>query len=140
MEKHVREALDVIEADYRGDVDGICKDVIDEIKAKNIEDRGALIEYIEESIDGCSRVIYTQEAQAGLLASHNDSAAIDEGMVDPSRWKSGVDWSQLMYWALRQDVIEHLDRLGVDVDSEWPFGLELEEKEEEPEEEPEIGA
>jgi hypothetical protein len=79
-----------------------------------------LIEHIDESIDGCGRVIYTYKAQQCLLFSRNDSAYGDEfgpeGMVEDGC----ICWSRLAYAAFRADVLEQLENDGVDVNQPWP--------------------
>ncbi len=108
---------------YQNDVDDLAASIkaeLDERIADGEEGetlREWLIEHIDETIDGCARVIYTGEAQEALLFSSNDGAYADEfgpeGMVEDGC----IMWSRLAYSAVRADVLEELERLDVDVNN-----------------------
>lgn len=77
-----------------------------------------LAEYIEQSLDGSSTVIYTHTAKLVLLASDNEDAYADEiGEAAPNV-------SAAAYMALRTDVFERLDAQGVDLSAEEPADSE----------------
>lgn len=74
-----------------------------------------LLEYIQESLDSASDVIYTRQAQKVLLFSENQDAYAEncgsEGMVQ----RGVINWSALAYWALEADVYEQLAAEDIDV-------------------------
>jgi len=124
-------ALSFLRADYYEDVSGYADDIEREAreraKAGETDLREWLLEYIHETVDGCQRVIYTGLAIETLLFSSNDSAYADdfgtEGMV-----KDGaVNYSALAYCAVERDVIEELERRGLDVNAD-DLGIEVEEE------------
>lgn len=110
-------AVGVVEIDYMEDVDGVVSDLVYAIKRRGIEDRDDLFTAIHEAIDGHSRVIYTRQAQLGILVSRNSGHGMEEGLIDAKSFRNGIPWSQLMYCAMEQDVMERLDDhdMGLDV-------------------------
>lgn len=117
-EKDVEDALRVLRADYYSDVRGMAKDLADRMKAGDIEDFN---DALHEDVDGCQRVIYTQQAQIGLLCSDNEDAYAQEFGEVPVT-DGAINWAAMMYSALQQDIIEDLDAHGVDVNDpeSWP--------------------
>ena len=103
-------------ADYYHDVRGVVEDIISEIKSECITNSESLSTWLRETIDRHGRVIYTNRAVEGLLASDNDSVGFDDGLIDPSDWKDGINWSSLMYCAMERDVLDMLSAHGVDPD------------------------
>ena len=112
--EQVNAAQGVLRADYYQDVRDIAESVIEEWNAGNIDGRDELIEYIDQTVDGCQRVIYTGQAMDALRYSDNDDAVIESLGVEGFDWSSGVPWSQLAYFAVEQDVFEMLDSIGLD--------------------------
>lgn len=108
---------DQMRDEYRADVRDMAAQVIEWWKSEPDADRDALIEYIDESIDGCGRVIYTASAQECLLVSENDNAGIEELGAGGFDWSGGIPWSQLAYFAFRADVIDRLSSEGLDVNN-----------------------
>lgn len=130
----VKEAQQAIKADYYDDVRGIAKDVADELEKGKFRNAEELMEYLEQSVDGSQRVIYTQQAKLGLLASDNEDAAFDEGFeIDASE---GIPYEKLMYFAMVKDVIEDLAS-EFEIDVADPFEDDEDEDEEEADEEDE---
>jgi hypothetical protein len=120
-EEAVKEAERVMRSDYYQDVRDAAESIKDELEGQ-IKDgeegeslREWLIEHIDETIDGHSRVIYTASAIECLRFSDNDGAYIDDFGTDGVVSDGGINWSTLAYSAFRQDVIEQLDSMGVDV-------------------------
>jgi len=112
------EAYNILRQDYFDDVELMAESLKDDWKSGDYEDRDSFIEHIDEVINGCNRVIYTQKAAECLMVSDNDSEAVDQlgpGGID---WKNGFPWSQLAYFAFRQDVIKKLDEIGIDIDED----------------------
>ena len=106
-----------LRADYYSDVRDFAADVIAWWHDNPDADREALVEYIEQGVDGAGRVIYTAQAMDCLRYSDNDSAGPDELGADGFDWKSGIPWSQLAYFAFRADIMEQLDAEGLDVNN-----------------------
>lgn len=109
-EQRLNEAKSILRQDYYKDVNDIADMVKDAIKNKEFDSADGLQRYLDESIDGSSRVIYNGEAELGLWASENSDAHEDMGSENPTI-------NERMYFALRQDVMEHLD--GIDMNK--PF-------------------
>jgi hypothetical protein len=56
-----------------------------------------------------------------VLVSDNEAASFESGVVDPSQWKRGIEWSQLAYGALEADLYEALGQIGVDPNADQPL-------------------
>ena len=116
-----RDALNIIRQDYFNDVRDIAAEVLEQAKTwhgegqEGEELRESLDSFLSETIDGCGRVICTSQARLGLLVSDSERAYANdfgpEGMVEDG----DIQWSRLMFCALRQDVLKHLDTEGFDV-------------------------
>lgn len=103
-ESAIEDATRVLQAAYWDDVYGIVEDVEDAIKAGEMADMDAVMEYVEQSCDGHERVIYTGQAIETLRYSDHDEAYVDEmGKKAPM-----PEWSVLAYFALVADVMEAL--------------------------------
>jgi len=114
----VDEAVAVLQRDYLKEVNEYAKDFDDRIAEGEWDDRDSFIQSMDEEIDGAQRVIYTYRARLGLLASDNEDAGIDEMGVDGFDWSAGTPYSALMYFAFRQDIMEHMDS---DIDDDETF-------------------
>jgi len=115
----VAEARGIVQQDYHASVESAAQGIKDEYCQGGYNgDRDQLIEAIDSCADG--HVIYTSQAQECLLYSNNDYAGIDELGADGFDWKSGIPWSQLAYFAFRQDLCEELDSMGIDVNGDPP--------------------
>jgi hypothetical protein len=120
QDMNVPTAMDVLRRDYVEDVDGLAKDLKRQIDEGEITDAEELSDRMHEAVDGTQRVIYTAQAQLGLVFSNNSSAYADE-MGEEGLVRDGdVNWSGMMFMAMQQDVIEELERLGVDVNDPQP--------------------
>ena len=111
---------------YTADVEymaqSVKQELLDRVKeGESGEDlREWLIEHLDESIDGSARVIYTWKAKMCMVYSSNESAYFDEMGGEGACGKDGINWSALAYFAFRADVIEELERLGVDFNAPVP--------------------
>ncbi len=124
--ERLEDALRVVRADYYSDV----RDTADNIKAElhsRLADqecgetlREWLLEHIHETIDGSSRVIYTQSAMLGVFASSNDGAYFDDFGSEGAVEDGAINWSRLCFSAFERDVIEQLESIGVDVNNPVP--------------------
>jgi Uri superfamily endonuclease len=118
----VDDARQVLRKDYYDDVrsmsEGIRQEFADYVKRdkpSSDDAREWLQDYIHESCDGASRVIYTSEAMDCLRYSDNDEAGIEELGSEGFDWSDGIPWSQLAYFAFRRDVEEQLSADGLDL-------------------------
>lgn len=107
-EMTVEQAVDVIRRDYDRDVLSMARNMAERMKSGDVEDFN---EALHEVCDDCPRVIFTFHAKLGLLASEN-AGAFEEVGVD------ATEPSVMMYFALRQDIIDRLEVGGVDVNDE----------------------
>jgi len=97
--------------DYWTNVESIGADAVQEAMQHSGDANEALEmvrEHIDQSVDGSYWVIYTHAAAKGLIHSDNESAFFDHGM-DASGWEDyGTVVTQLMYFALHQDVWDRM--------------------------------
>jgi len=125
-EQRLDAALCVVRQDYYQDVrdtaESIKAELLDRIKEQECGDslREWLQEHIHETIDGSSRVIYTQSAMLGMFASDNDGAYFDQFGDEGAVEDGSVNWSRLCFSAFETDVIEQLGSIGVDVNEPLP--------------------
>lgn len=111
----VNDAVQVIRQDYYQDVQGVAQDVAEYIRENAPIDRDRIMDVIHETIDGHGRVIYTFQAKLGLLASDNEDAYFEDFGSDTMPTES-----QKMYCAMERDVYEELDRMGIDINDDYP--------------------
>lgn len=101
----VDQAVSAIRADYYTDVRehaaSFAQEHADEFDAETGEITGDIEDALHESIDGCSRVIYTYQARLGLLVSDNEDAWEEYGFETPTI-------EQRMYCAMMADVRDYL--------------------------------
>jgi hypothetical protein len=110
---------DEMRREYYEDVKGLAESIKEDYDRGEIADRDHLLDRIHETVDGCSRVIYTSSAQEALLVSDNDSAGIDSLGADGFDWSSGIPWSQLAFFAVEADVVEELGHMGLNVNDDF---------------------
>lgn len=115
----VDRAYGIIQRAYYDDVKGLASSIKEYYDRGEISDREHLIERIDETVDGCARVIYTRSAQEALFISRNDNAGIEALGADGFDWKDGIPWSGLAYFAVHADVIEALEEMGLDVNADF---------------------
>jgi hypothetical protein len=112
-EREVQDAVSVITRDYYGDVASVGDDLIQRIKDGEIASPDDFHDALHDAIDGTQRVIYTWQARLGVLVSENHDAYFEEGL-GPLDCSESVPWEQLMFAAMERDVVEYMDREGVD--------------------------
>lgn len=105
--------------EYYAHVGLIAKDIFQEAideagKAKDdieewIHDHG--YDRVHEDVDGSRWIIYTYLAKKVLDYSHNDNIGFDEGLIDTSTWRNGIEYEQVAFWAMRQDTQDALNDL-----------------------------
>lgn len=122
----VDRALGIIRGDYNDDVHDAAVSIQDELLGRLKEQecgedlREWLTEHIDETIDGCARVIYTRSAQLGVIFSDHDGAYFEEFGSEGAVEDDSINWSKLCYAAMRADVIDELERMDVDVNDPVP--------------------
>lgn len=135
-ETEVRDAHAVLRADYWSDVRGVASEFLKMWHSGYFDgDRDEAIEWIEQSVDGSQRVIYTSQAADCLRYSDHDDAGIDELGAESFNFKNGFPWSQLAYFAFRADIIDQItagidDLDGVDINDDPPSKADIEEAKE----------
>lgn len=118
-EDMLRDAVSLMRRAYYSDISSYAEDIGYEIKRGNIPDMDALDERIRETADGSQWVIYTWKAQAVAMCSDNNEAGFTDGVLDPSRWTDGLDWSAIAYYAMEQDLRDAMSNVeGIDLDSD----------------------
>lgn len=110
----LRDATHLLAQDYREDVKGLANAIVDAIKDGEVTDDESFAQRLSEDVEGTQRVIYTNQAMAGVIVSDNAGYAFENGLINSKEFKDGIPWDKIMYWALYQDVIEELDHLGID--------------------------
>lgn len=119
-----------LRAEYFEAVASFAEDAENEVKNGNITDEDDYREYIEQSVDGSSWVIYTANALQVLRYCGNHDAYTDEFGEVPMQG-SEINWSALAYAAMLEDVRERVtdfDDLQPEEDDEEAEG-ETEESE-----------
>ncbi len=85
------------------------------------------LQSLNETIDAQGRVIYTFQAQLGLLVTEHSGAYVEEYGAEGIAEDGDINWSRLMYAAMERDVYEYLDREGYDVNDPESWFEEAEE-------------
>lgn len=106
-EEDCKAALDILRRDYYQDVRGIGDELKDQVKSREITDRDTFETYLHQAVDGSARVIYTLQAQIGLLCSDNEDAYL-ERFGDLPVEAGTINWSAMMFEALEQDVLAYI--------------------------------
>jgi hypothetical protein len=119
-------AYSILRADYYRDIRGIAEDVKSCVESGELADREAVDTYVHETVDGCGRVIYTREAQEAVMLSDNGDSMIENCGTDGVVSDGSICWSQMAYFAVRDDVMEQLQAEGID--SDYWDNLETEEE------------
>lgn len=128
-EQQEQDAINVLYRAYYSEVNAWADEFIGRIKEGEWDSRDDFIDSMDEEIDGARRVIITYQAQKGLLVSENDDIGIEDLGVDGFDWSGGIPWSQLMYFAFRQDIIDAMDRKDFDINDDELFEEEYDEDE-----------
>lgn len=101
-EEDVNAAVAIIQRDYYQDVQGIADEILRAVKSGEITDAEGLDEYLQQSVDGSARVIYTFQSKLGLLVCKNDEAYEEEF------GEKTADIAVQMAYAMMQDVRDAL--------------------------------
>jgi len=127
-EVSVDRAMDIIRQSYYNEVREWAEDYDKRIAKGEWSDREEFIEALEQDVDSAARVIYTFQARVGLLCSRNEDAYFEEfGDSEGVCTKDGIEYSKLMYFAFRADILEHMES---DIDDDDTFAEDEEEDEE----------
>lgn len=117
MSDKLQEGLALFRQEYYGDIREMAKDYRQDIIDGEITSWDELDQRIHEDVDSSQWIIYTFKAQCVLIASDNCDAGPDELGKDCCDFGGPMMWSQLAYWAMRQDLVEQLDAEGIDQDT-----------------------
>ncbi len=109
----LEDAKRVCMADYFSDVRNVAEEFIQKWRDGEFSDRDEAIQWIDESVDGSSRVMYTHEAIECIRFSDNDSAGPDEMGAEIAVKDGSINWSGMAYFAFRADI---MDRIGAEDD------------------------
>ena len=102
----IEHAERILRKRYWDEVRGFVKDLGHEIEVGNLTTPEEADEYLWQTLDSCSRVIYTHNCLDGLRWSDNDSTC-EEELGEESLTKDGqIHWSGLMFMALRADCLD----------------------------------
>lgn len=104
-----RQAEGIAAREYRDTVKGFVSDLYRAVADGEVTDEDGAREYLEQSIDGCSDVIYTARAMEVCRQSRNDGAYFDDFGTDGAVTDGGIEWSKLAYCALLADVLEEIN-------------------------------
>ena len=91
------------------------------VKTGEITDAESADEWLWQTIDGHSRVIYTANAKECLYASDHDGAYFDDFGSEGAVKDGSLNWSALAFCAFRQDVLDALSADGVELHDESTF-------------------
>lgn len=119
-EEDCKAATIILEQDYENDVRSAARAVADRLKHGDHHDEAS--EVINEVIDGTARVTYTWQAKLGVILSTHGDYYLEEFGTEGAIENGRINWERLCFVAMEQDVIEQLDRWGInlgDPDS-WP--------------------
>ena len=133
----VNGAVSIIRQDYYEDVTGAAESIVEEAREQYKKGEGltgedlreSVLENIHETIDSQQRVIYTFQAQLGLLISDNSGAYVEEYGSEGATSEGDLNWSGLMFVAMEQDVMEKLSDMDFDVNDPEEYFEEEEEEE-----------
>lgn len=112
-------ARSVLRADYWQDVIGVRDELARLIERGDIADADDATQWLDETVDGHQRVIYTGQAIECLLFSDNEDAHYDEMGTGPD-FGDGAQWSQLAYFAFRADIMAEIGDLEDFIDTHKP--------------------
>lgn len=104
-------ARNILRADYWADVRNVADDIRAAVRSGELSDTDAIVEYLDETVDGHSRVIYTREAAECLLFSDNDGAYYSEFGTLPDCDGDMLPFSTLACSAFRADILDALGDL-----------------------------
>jgi len=118
-EDMLTEGIRLMRAAYYSAIRSYAEDIGEDIKRGSITDTDALDERISETADSSQWVIYTWRAQAVAMCSDNNEAGFTDGVLDPSSWTDGIDWSVIAYYAMEQDLRDAMSNVeGIDLGSD----------------------
>ncbi len=119
-DERLEAARRALRADYWADVRNVADNLKDEITAGRITDTEDADRWLDETVDGHGRVIYTAQAIEGLLYTDNESAFVDDFGEDGLVRDGNVNWSVLMYAAFRADIVARLGDLDELIKEQQP--------------------
>lgn len=118
-EEQAKQAHDVLRQEYWQDVFSTAEEIRDEVENGDYADWDGVQTRIDETVDGSSWVIYYADAYQCLRYSDNDEAIFEEGCYDGAPDFVGGFVTKAAYYAYRADLLEQLDRLGINADHDF---------------------
>ena len=109
------------ERTYSDDVADVVSSFKLAVETGEITDTESADEWLWQTIDGHSRVIYTANAKECLYESRNDGAYFEDFGSDGAVKDGALNWSALAFCAFRQDVLEALSAYGIELHDEDTF-------------------
>lgn len=104
-------ALTELRRQYYADVRSLALDLIERAKDEQL-DAEAFDEAVHQDVDSNQWVIYTHMAKIACLVSDNEDAIFEDmGGVECD---GSVPYSQIAFFAMRQDVLQALETEGFD--------------------------
>jgi hypothetical protein len=101
----VEDALRVLTADYREEINSLVEDAKRGLKSGDISD---LNDWIHETIDGHERIIYTYKARIVMVCTENPDAYRDDMGQNPEKVEVEA------FYAMAADLRDALSREGVE--------------------------
>ncbi len=109
------------ERTYADDVADVVSAFKDAVETGEITDTESADEWLWQTIDGHSRVIYTAKAKECLYESTNDGAYFEDFGSEGAVKDGSLNWSAFAFCAFRQDVLEALSADGIELHDEDTF-------------------
>ena len=117
----IERARELLREAYYGDVQELALSYKERLEAKEFSSREEFVEDLNQALRAHSRVLYPAESLECLRFSGHDSqfAEIEadslENLLDADD-KSKINWALVALYAIRQDVADCLEELGVDTE------------------------
>lgn len=122
-------AIAILRREYYTKIKVLAEYIKHEINCGEIDNAEFLDSCIFEKLEGHYNVIYTHAAKIVCFVSDNADVGMEEELIDPVTFKTGIPWSILAFWAMRTDLVEQLEAINVDLNDPKPdyrFGKVLE--------------
>jgi len=126
------DARSLIRQEYFDSVASHAQTLIDDIRSGRLTSRERLHDRVTEESGNSRWAVYTAASQQAVWVSENANYALEEGLISLDG-QTDMPWSALAGWAFYRDLLDELDRQGIDLndDSEWPTPENLADDDEE---------
>ena len=95
--------------DYFETVEMYAIDAIDQATENGDIDEWS--DYVHESVDSSSYIIYTHKSRKVLEHTNNEEAYVDDYGVEPKDFEQGIPWEKFEYCAMVADVSEKAQQI-----------------------------